>query len=748
MLRIRDKYALNKVDKYTIISSEEDTVLIQSALTNHLLDIISQQPISRQALLEKYSGTDTYRAVFTTLLQLINSGYITEQKLSFNKAETAYWEELGYDPIRLFERFQQVTIHLTNLGQVNDGLLKETLQATGLQLTADADRADLMIVLVDDYLHPSLKTINQAAIQHKQPWLLMKLNGSVPWLGPLFDPNEATSACWQCLQHRLRLHDKGNQLYQALTASNTPISKPLLRHPLAEQQALSRAVLEIVSWIDQGTNKHLTNGLISVDTKNHEQVHHTVIKRPQCDSCGDQAILLEHPKPVTLSLAGQTLNKQGGYRSVSAEETLNRYQKHISPITGIVPYLKKRLNIPSEHVHNYVSGRNLALQSKSLFWLNMHLRSGNGGKGKTESQAKVGALCESIERYSLMYHEKSYTIQGNIAQIPTAIHPNDCMLFSEQQYANRAISNQGNPKFYSLVPLYLTPDEVIEWTPVYSLSEQRFKHLPTCFCFAQYPASDEANLLAYPDSNGCAAGNTLEEAILQGFLELVERDAAAIWWYNQIERPSVDLSSANNPYLLEVENYYHSIDRSLHVLDITTDFEIPVFVAISQNTKEGESDEVLYAFGSHIEAGIALERAVVELNQLLPLGEKKNGKYASQDPVFIDWLTNVALADLPYLNPKKHEVKHLSDYPKLCEATIGASVQFCIEKAKSLNLETLVLDLTQPDIGLPVARVFVPGLRHFWRRTAPGRLYEVPVNMGWLTQAHTENELNSYSIFI
>jgi len=42
-------------------------------------------------------------------------------------------------------------------------------------------------------------------------------------------------------------------------------------------------------------------------------------------------------------------------------------------------------------------------------------------------------------------------------------------------------------------------------------------------------------------SNGCAAGNTREEAILQGFLELVERDAAAIWWYGEIRRPAIDL---------------------------------------------------------------------------------------------------------------------------------------------------------------------------------------------------------------
>jgi oxazoline/thiazoline synthase len=46
-----------------------------------------------------------------------------------------------------------------------------------------------------------------------------------------------------------------------------------------------------------------------------------------------------------------------------------------------------------------------------------------------------------------------------------------------------------------------------------------------------------------------------------------------------------------------------------------------------------------------------------------------------------------------------------------------------------------------------VARVVVPGLRHFWRRLAPGRLYDVPVSLGWLDRPRAETELNPISIF-
>jgi oxazoline/thiazoline synthase len=58
-----------------------------------------------------------------------------------------------------------------------------------------------------------------------------------------------------------------------------------------------------------------------------------------------------------------------------------------------------------------------------------------------------------------------------------------------------------------------------------------------------------------------------------------------------------------------------------------------------------------------------------------------------------------------------------------------------------------VLDQTRPDIGLSVVTVIVPGMRHFWRRLAPGRLYDVPVVLGWLPVPLSETQLNPLSIF-
>jgi ribosomal protein S12 methylthiotransferase accessory factor len=68
----------------------------------------------------------------------------------------------------------------------------------------------------------------------------------------------------------------------------------------------------------------------------------------------------------------------------------------------------------------------------------------------------------------------------------------------------------------------------------------------------------------------------------------------------------------------------------------------------------------------------------------------------------------------------------------------------CVELVKREGLDFLVLNQTRPDIGVPVARVIVPGMRHFYRRFAPGRLYDVPVKIGLRDGPILESELNPY----
>jgi ribosomal protein S12 methylthiotransferase accessory factor len=300
------------------------------------------------------------------------------------------------------------------------------------------------------------------------------------------------------------------------------------------------------------------------------------------------------------------------------------------------------------------------------------------------------------------------------------------------------------------VPLPFNPKERLDWTPVWSITHQQSRYLPTSFLFYNYPTPPD-QFFCWADSNGAAAGCTQEEAMLQGLLELIERDAVALWWYNRVRRPAVDLKTLGDPYISEVQDFYNSRDREFWVLELTSDLGVPAFVAISRRFT-GPTEDIMMGFGAHLERNIAINRAITELNQFIPallnVGPDGRTIYTIQDSEAVRWWTNARLEQETYLTPEEgiSEV----DAPKSSYSpnTAGAMLKQLIAKLESSGYEVLMLDQTRPDIGLPVVKMIVPGLRHFWARFAPGRLYDVPVSMRWRSKRLTENELNPTPMFL
>jgi len=240
------------------------------------------------------------------------------------------------------------------------------------------------------------------------------------------------------------------------------------------------------------------------------------------------------------------------------------------------------------------------------------------------------------------------------------------------------------------------------------------------------------------DTNGCAAGNTREEAIVQGFLELVERDAYATWWYNRVQRPSVDLSQFNDYYVSDLQTQLADAGRRLWVLDVTNDLGIPTFVAMA-HWIDGGRESMEFGSGAHFDTRIALLRALTELNQFLSIGVMGGGK---SDKSTLDGITPLRLENYPYLTPNGDSPLQRDLGAEFGHLDTREQVLACVDIAKRAGLDFLVLDYTRPDIDVPVVRVTVPGLRHFYRRFAPGRLYDVPVKLGWLDKPTLESELN------
>jgi ribosomal protein S12 methylthiotransferase accessory factor len=150
-------------------------------------------------------------------------------------------------------------------------------------------------------------------------------------------------------------------------------------------------------------------------------------------------------------------------------------------------------------------------------------------------------------------------------------------------------------------------------------------------------------------------------------------------------------------------------------------------------------ENVEFGSGAHFDPRIALLRALTELNQFLSIG-LMGGKAVGKPSR--DGDTPLRLDDHPYLTPNGHPATQYESSSKFGRLDPSEQVAACMQTAKRAGLDFLVLDQTRPDIDVPVARVIVPGMRHFYRRFAPGRLYDVPVKLGWLDRPLPESELN------
>jgi ribosomal protein S12 methylthiotransferase accessory factor len=182
------------------------------------------------------------------------------------------------------------------------------------------------------------------------------------------------------------------------------------------------------------------------------------------------------------------------------------------------------------------------------------------------------------------------------------------------------------------------------------------------------------------------------------------------------------------------------------VLDLTSDLAIPVFAAVSRRIEPGPEHLVL-GFGAHLDPQLAISRAVAEMDQLMT-GLAAQECDGTLDATVRDWLRNATVRDQSYLAPGPFSPTPPQDVTHLATADIADDIRVCEGILASHDLEVLILDQTRPDIGVPVMKVIVPGLRHFRRRLAPGRLYTAPVAAGWLQQPRLETEMNPIGFFL
>jgi bacteriocin biosynthesis cyclodehydratase domain-containing protein len=684
--------------------------------------------------------------VYQVLADLEAKGFLAENDNCVDEGEAALWSAQNVATQDAASRLAAVVVNVMGFGDIETEPLESALRNAHIVV---GQPSDLAVVVTDDYLRAGLDHYNRECLARQQPWLLVKPVGCQLWIGPLFRPGK--TGCWECLSSRLRTNRQVESYVHVRKGRVEPFSVSRCYSLTTLQIAWNLAALAVSSWIVRGDSPLLEGTVFTFDLLAWKTETHKLVRRPQCASCGDpEAFGRKTVEPVALQ-SSEKSRTNSGFRVVSPSATLERYEHHVSSITGAVPILERCDPSHSGELHVYLTGPNYSRAAESLAHLRADLRNRNSGKGTTDLEARTSALCEALERYSGAFRGTEPRFRARFTDLgEMAIHPNASMLFSNRQYEQRERWN-ARESFFCSVPIPFDDQAEIDWTPLWSLTRESVRYLPTSLVYFSYP-SPPGQRYCVSCSNGCAAGNTLEEAILQGFLELVERDSVALWWYNRIARPGVELESFNEPYLQQVKWALAKRHRDLWVLDLTADLKIPVFAAVSQRTDSSPA-RVLLGFGAHLDPRIALLRAVTECSQVLasffPSETQENELEVIQEELTLNWLRTANVENQPYLLPGRQFPNRVaSDYSSLSHDDLKEDVLACLGLVERLGLEMLVLDQTRPDIGLPVVKVVVPGLRHFFARFAPGRLYDVPVQLGWLKQPLSEQQLNPQPMFL
>ncbi|WUH98314.1 YcaO-like family protein [Spirillospora sp. NBC_00431] len=217
------------------------------------------------------------------------------------------------------------------------------------------------------------------------------------------------------------------------------------------------------------------------------------------------------------------------------------------------------------------------------------------------------------------------------------------------------------------------------------------------------------------DSNGLAGGNTALEAVVHALCEVIERDALALW---ELREPEKQAATRTDPRSLGDTGVEGLVDRfeaagvEVALFDITSDIAVP---AILCQIVEADPDPFrplppAAGMGCHPHPAVAAARALTEAAQsrlITVSGARDDLTRDAYDPGE-DLAASLALRDL--LRSDASAARPY-DGPGADHGTLGADLDWLLGRLDDAGLSEIVaVDLSRPDVGLPVVKVVVPGL--------------------------------------
>lgn len=215
-------------------------------------------------------------------------------------------------------------------------------------------------------------------------------------------------------------------------------------------------------------------------------------------------------------------------------------------------------------------------------------------------------------------------------------------------------------------------------------------------------------------SMGCAAGRTRDDAVLHGLCELIERDAAGLWWRGGLRgRPlALDDPSSREIAVLLATLRAGNDSRRTWLLDITTDLGIPAMAAISCRA---DGKGLAVGLGARPTVAGAARGAIMELcqNELAHAviaakrGEGREASMSAHDRAHIARATQIDAETCQLLQPLGMPARRAA----CASADAAGQIRWLATRLAAAGIETFVIDLTRPAFAVPVVRVIAPGLQ-------------------------------------
>ena len=541
-------------------------------------------------------------------------------------------------------------------------------------------------------------------------WLPLQLHGATPWVGPLFgvlpgggdraDHRDPQGPCAQCLAIRLR----GRHEVAVVAQADAAMHRVQVGVPPRRAERMEPLLAELARRLAPGGDAAPLRAAMCRSTR-HGLTWHAA-PRGVCPRCRTDV----DPTPRTL---------------------VERLDRLSDPLTGCLAVIgmvtPPDAPLQMAAAHTLPVARWVTLPPPTMDELGRtgRLAGVSSGIGLHRDIARLAARMEALEGYAGLWRGDADGAPRRAAwsalAAGAALSPSALLAFSGAQVAAEG------PELAAL----LDPDVVHAWWPATG-SDGGTALVPLALAYDGVPEPGARWWV----SNGVAAGATPDGAMVHALCELIERDATAIWWHNALSRPRLPLPDDDDTAIAAIAAHQGS-GREVALLDLTHDLGIAVRAAVAWDAAGGGG--ITMGFAADSDPRRADRRALVESCRVLPayqawrMGRVRRGRLPA-------WFADTRVDDLPWLlaGPAFTAPPVLTAMaPDGTAASALHTVRAALARA---GLAPWVIDLTRPDVGIPVVKVFVPGLR-FRNQFAPGRLYDVPVTLGWLAAPRTEREM-------